>query len=399
MMSRKTQWRPVDLKQRSRRNLHGSGHSTGFTLGLVLIAVTIGAGGSFWYLQGGEIDLPISFENTPAESAPQVEDESEICVDPVRAAALKVIEEVKKAQATDPAAAMERARFFFEAAGEPAQFGQHAQFVATKLAQDLPRSDVAEYCQSYLILTRFDAQGVDDELLSAMARFADDFPERAAPLQLYKGIADKLVVQGLASEAVRVLKHGIENAGEHRDVELLQKYLTMTRQTLALMSSTDSPPTLRPKSAQTTPPTSPTELIGKPMEISGRTVSGRNFSWSSVKGDWVIVHFWATWCKGCRRHIPELVPVYEKHSKFGVKFVGVSMDSDRDKLASFVEEHGIDWPQVISTEEANWETPLAEKYGIGAVPAFFLIGRDGNVLETDFSPEGADQLLEHHLSQ
>ncbi len=201
-----------------------------------------------------------------------------------------------------------------------------------------------------------------------------------------------------------MLQHGIEHGRAARDVEPLEKYLRMTRQTLALMHNGGNggarlAKSYKSKKSRTPPDSKLSHLLGEPMEVAGPTASGPNFSWRSVQGDWVLVHFWATWCESCRSRMPDLVPLYEKYSNAGVKFVGVSLDSDKQKLVRFAKEKGMDWPQVISTEEAGWDTPLARKYGISSIPATFLIAPNGEVVEAGFNPKRAGHLLEYHLGR
>ncbi len=156
------------------------GKSIGATVGLVVIAIMTGLGGTFWYRQGGQLVLP-RLSDSPRTTS-EADDDAANRSDPEWAAILELIEEVKQANEGNPSSGRDRLRILFEAADrQPAEYSAHAAFVANKLVEELPGSEVAEYAQSYLILAQFRQRGADDKVLLTVAQFAKDFPASALP--------------------------------------------------------------------------------------------------------------------------------------------------------------------------------------------------------------------------
>lgn len=120
-------------------------------------------------------------------------------------------------------------------------------------------------------------------------------------------------------------------------------------------------------------------LPGNPLELKGTLMDGSPFDPASVEGKVVLVDFWATWCGPCVAEIPNMLEQYEKYHDKGFEIIGISLDQDRDALDSFVTDRKIPWP-ILHEKEGGGQHPLAEYYGINAIPQLILIGRDGNVI-------------------
>jgi len=104
-------------------------------------------------------------------------------------------------------------------------------------------------------------------------------------------------------------------------------------------------------------------------------LEGEEVSLSDYEGKLVVLNFWATWCPPCRAEIPDFIEAYAQYRDRGVQFLGVS-DESRDKLISFVEEYGINYPILI---DGSVDT-IMPKWKIRAIPTTFILGRDGEVL-------------------
>jgi len=102
-------------------------------------------------------------------------------------------------------------------------------------------------------------------------------------------------------------------------------------------------------------------------------LNGERFRLSEHRGTVVVINFWATWCPPCREEIPEFVEL-QTEMEGEVLFVGVSMDKgDPEKVRSFAEEFGINYPIVID------DGTVSEKHGpISGIPTTFLVDREGS---------------------
>ena len=100
---------------------------------------------------------------------------------------------------------------------------------------------------------------------------------------------------------------------------------------------------------------------------------------SNLKGKVTIIEFWASWCKPCRVENPNLVRLYkEMHSK-GLEIVGVSLDRNRSSWLRAIDDDGLIWNHVSNLK--FWQDPIAKLYNIRAIPASFIIDKEGRIIE------------------
>jgi thiol-disulfide isomerase/thioredoxin len=118
------------------------------------------------------------------------------------------------------------------------------------------------------------------------------------------------------------------------------------------------------------------DLIGKPLALSGKLFKGGPLHWDSYRGKVVLVDFWATWCGPCRAAMPHVREFYEQHREAGLEVLGVSLDDDQEALADYLKENRLPWPTLAG--DATQE--LAEKYKVQAIPTMMLVDRAGKVV-------------------
>ena len=123
-------------------------------------------------------------------------------------------------------------------------------------------------------------------------------------------------------------------------------------------------------------------LVGKPFAVEGVLIDGKKFDWSKYKGKYVLVDFWATWCGPCMQEIPNVQKYYELYRGKGFEVVGVNMDNELDQVKQMFELQPLPWTTVVSADDnaRGFDTPLAVKCGVDAIPFMILLEPTGKVL-------------------
>ena len=143
-----------------------------------------------------------------------------------------------------------------------------------------------------------------------------------------------------------------------------------------------------------------TSFMGQPLELTGKTAEGTAFDWSAYRGKYVLVDFWATWCGPCVGEIPNVKKCHEKFHARGFEVVGISLDQSRDDLLAFLKDESIPWTNLHSDEQTQGQLdPLAAKYGVNAIPATFLVDREGKVIAENLRGEALEAKLNELLPE
>lgn len=109
------------------------------------------------------------------------------------------------------------------------------------------------------------------------------------------------------------------------------------------------------------------------------TPQGDTLRLSSLRGHYVVLDFWASWCPDCRKDAPEIVRLYNMYKDRGVQFVGVSFDTDKQAWTTALEKLGIAYTQV--SELKKWKTTEVSKdYAVKWIPSVYLIDPQGKVV-------------------
>jgi cytochrome c biogenesis protein CcmG/thiol:disulfide interchange protein DsbE len=130
------------------------------------------------------------------------------------------------------------------------------------------------------------------------------------------------------------------------------------------------------------PHTIPSPLPGKPApEFALQTLTGDSLRLADLKGQVVLVNFWASWCLACRAEHRVLVDASRRYRSQGLKIVGVVYEDTRENAAAWIAERGGDWPNVLDIGSRT-----AIQYGLFGVPETFFVGRDGRILYKQIGP-------------
>jgi peroxiredoxin len=115
------------------------------------------------------------------------------------------------------------------------------------------------------------------------------------------------------------------------------------------------------------------------------TPDGGTFTLSSTKGKYVMIDFWAAWCQPCRQENPNVVALYGKYKDKGFDVVGVSLDREKEAWVKAIADDKLVWHQV--SELKFWQSEIAQKYGVTAIPCTFLLNKEGKIIAKNLRGE------------
>ncbi|WP_224998004.1 TlpA disulfide reductase family protein [Cesiribacter sp. SM1] len=112
---------------------------------------------------------------------------------------------------------------------------------------------------------------------------------------------------------------------------------------------------------------------------------------SDLRGNVVMIDFWAAWCGPCRRENPNVVRLYNKYHDKGFEIYGVSLDRSKDDWVKAIEKDGLTWTQVSDLNYFNSEA--AQTYDITAIPATVLLDKDGKIIARNLRGQALEDKL------
>ncbi len=127
-------------------------------------------------------------------------------------------------------------------------------------------------------------------------------------------------------------------------------------------------------------------------EISLPDPDGKIVPLSSLRGQYVLVDFWAKWCGPCRRENPNIVRAYNAYKDKGFTVYGVSLDRTKDDWLQGIREDGLTWTHVSDLK--FWQSEAAKTYNITAIPFSLLLDPEGKIIAKNLRGAALDHKLE-----
>jgi len=122
-------------------------------------------------------------------------------------------------------------------------------------------------------------------------------------------------------------------------------------------------------------------------DLTLRDLNGKEWNLRSLRGNVVLVNFWATWCSPCRKEIPDLESLYSQFQKQGLVVLGIS-DEEAAKVEPFVKEHNVSYPILLDRGRK-----VNDQFAVQGIPKSFLYDRDGKLVATAIDMRTRQQFL------
>ena len=115
-------------------------------------------------------------------------------------------------------------------------------------------------------------------------------------------------------------------------------------------------------------------VSGPAPNFTLKTMEGKNLKLSELRGNVVLLNFWASWCGPCREEMPLLNAIHNKYEPLGFTILGVNVEEQSDAAKDFIAQRPVDFPILLDSSNK-----VSKLYDVIAMPTTVVIDRDGNM--------------------
>ncbi len=116
------------------------------------------------------------------------------------------------------------------------------------------------------------------------------------------------------------------------------------------------------------------KLEGAAPDFTLKSHSGKNIKLSELRGDVVMINFWASWCGPCRQEMPLLDKINDRYKDLGFTLLGVNVEEDPDRARAMLNDIPVNFPILFDSQNK-----VSQQYNLIAMPSTVFVDRDGNI--------------------
>ena len=115
-------------------------------------------------------------------------------------------------------------------------------------------------------------------------------------------------------------------------------------------------------------------VSGPAPNFTLKSLDGKNLKLSEMRGDVILINFWASWCGPCRQEMPLLNSLHKKYEPLGFTVLGVNVEENTDDARGFLSNFPVDFPVLLDNKNK-----VSKQYDVVAMPTTVVVDRDGNM--------------------
>ena len=131
-------------------------------------------------------------------------------------------------------------------------------------------------------------------------------------------------------------------------------------------------------------------------ELNFPNPDGEIITLESLRGNYVLIDFWASWCRPCRAENPNVVKLYNEYKNKGFTVYSVSLDKDINRWLGAIKQDNLYWPNHVS-DLKQWKSEAVKTYGFTGIPFTVLIDKEGKIIAKNLRGAALDNKIKELL--
>lgn len=131
----------------------------------------------------------------------------------------------------------------------------------------------------------------------------------------------------------------------------------------------------------------------KVPDFTAVRADGQMARFSDLRGKYVVLQFWGSWCGPCRAENPHLVELYQKYQSKGFEIFSIGIEQRQTAWQQAIQRDGMVWP-YHAVELDRFNGPLARQFNVRSIPTTFLVNPDGIIMGVNLAPDRMDKMLQ-----